>query len=504
MVAAVASSSFDSGVASVCVVLQCEETRVRKVRYVFDTLLMAAGIAVTYSELPPANGVWILYASAKNPKFAPELCVAIAHCPEAWGLFDGDRDVEVSHSADGLPIVLPGLGDGFVQPAVDIAFDIIANAFYFLSSWSERLSAKHGGGRQLYANSIQRRLGIPLDIVDRYLEELIAALSAAVDRAGQGRVSSPEPWPAGGEFAVVLSHDVDFVPGGIADIAKQGAKSVLRHLLRERNIPDALRAARGLLAAGLAQRDPYGCIPDLIERETALGVQASFQVAVGHRHPSDVNYYIENDTTRDYLKQITDAGFELCLHGSYRSTEKSEWYADEVALLTTRLSCPAGSRQHFLSFDYDALFAAQEAAGIQYDMSMGFPDQVGPRAGFSFPYFPYCLKEDRPYNVVQISLFLMDVTMRGYLNLKLEDAENLINQTLQGLRRKGGCVSVVWHPILFGGARDPGYDTLFWNLIRETRSNNGWPTDGRSVNHRWRDHSARYASFSNYAVQQAC
>jgi hypothetical protein len=168
------------------------------------------------------------------------------------------------------------------------------------------------------------------------------------------------------------------------------------------------------------------------------------------------------------------------------------------------LSRPAGSRQHFLSFDYDALFAAQEAAGIEYDMSMGFPDQVGPRAGFSFPYFPYCLKEDRPYNVVQISLFLMDVTMRGYLNLKLEDAENLINQTLQGLRRKGGCVSVVWHPILFGGARDPGYDTLFWNLIRETRSNNGWPTDGRSVNHRWRDHSARYASFSNYAVQQAC
>ena len=185
MVAAVASSSFDSGVASVCVVLQCEETRVRKVRYVFDTLLMAAGIAVTYSELPPANGVWILYASAKNPKFAPELCVAIAHCPEAWGLFDGDRDVEVSHSADGLPIVLPGLGDGFVQPAVDIAFDTIANAFYFLSSWSERLSAK---------------------------------------QAGQGRVSSPEPWPAGGEFAVVLSHDADFVPGGIADIAKQGAK----------------------------------------------------------------------------------------------------------------------------------------------------------------------------------------------------------------------------------------------------------------------------------------
>ncbi len=51
-------------------------------------------------------------------------------------------------------------------------------------------------------------------------------------------------------------------------------------------------------------------------------------------------------------------------------------------------------------------------------MSMGFPDRIGPRAGFSYPYFPYCLDEDRPYDVVEISLFLMDVTLRSYMGLK--------------------------------------------------------------------------------------
>ena len=92
--------------------------------------------------------------------------------------------------------------------------------------------------------------------------------------------------------------------------------------------------------------------------------------------------------------------------------------SQEARLLGERLARPLGSRQHFLSFDYDTLFAAQEEAGIRYDMSMGYPDRLGPRAGFSHPYFPYNLREDRPYRVLQFSLFLMDVTLRSYMGLR--------------------------------------------------------------------------------------
>jgi hypothetical protein len=117
--------------------------------------------------------------------------------------------------------------------------------------------------------------------------------------------------------------------------------------VHQRDPLDALRAGAGLARSLLAGRDPYGCVPDIIAEETRRGIRSSFQVAVARRHPSDVNYDIQDDRTRDYLRAITDAGFDLCLHGSYRSTEQHLWYVEEAARLADRLGRPEGSRQHF-------------------------------------------------------------------------------------------------------------------------------------------------------------
>ncbi len=477
------------------IVLRCAETHARRVRYVFDTLLMAAGIQTCYVSEPPGDGPWLLYAGSM-PKAEPRIssCLAIAYCPGAWRLFDAGQDAEQAADVDGLPVVLPLTFVGFDRDQ-DIRVDLVANAFYFLASWTERVNGSNAGGRQLHAHGVCNRLGLPQDIVDQYLERLLQRLRDLCERLGTKRWTRA-PWPDGARYALVLSHDVDFLPAGPVDVARQGAKTALRHLLRERDPADALRAMAGLAGACFAGRDPYGCVPEIIERERALGVRSSFQVAVGHRHPHDVNYRIENDRVRDYLRCISEAGFDLCLHGSVRSTENPAWYVEEAALLERRLGRPRGSRQHFLSFDYDGLFSAQEKAGIHYDMSMGFPDQIGPRAGFSHPYFPYCIEQDRPYDVLQISLFLMDVTLRGYMGLKLPAAWQAIEHTLEQLGRVGGCASAVWHPIVFGGARDPGYDELYWRMVSRVRETGGLATDGRTINAHVRRRASGYASFA--------
>ena len=482
------------------IVLRCADAIKLKVRYVFDTLLMARGIPVAYSSQPPAGGPWLLYSPTKDAGCTYERCLAIAHSPDAWRLFSRSLDAEAATHVEALPAVLPERAAGF-DPEADISFDIVANAFFFLSSWSERLEAGRAGTRGMYANSVFARLGVPQDIVDRYLDRIDTKLRALCDRAGFAPWK-PLAWPDGSEFALVLSHDVDFIPAGLGDTLVQGAKSAARHLLHQRDPGDALRSLAGLARALLTGRDAYGCIPDLIAREKALGLRASFQVAAARRHPDDVNYRIEDDRVRDYLQVIVDSGFDLCLHGSYRSTENPAWYAEEVALLARRLAAPIGSRQHYLSFNYDALFAAQERAGIRFDMSMGFPDRIGPRAGFSYPYFPYCLEEDRPYDVVEISLFLMDVTLRGYMGLKGERARTAIMDSIQDLRQKRGCVSVVWHPIVFGGARNPGYDRLFWAMADQVRSCGGLPTDGRTIDAFWREQARRYSSFTGTASRR--
>jgi hypothetical protein len=377
----------------------------------------------------------------------------------------------------------------------NVPFDLPANAFFFLSCWSERVARNERGSRAHYSNSVYAKFAIPQNIVDRYLERLLAEL-----RRLCGRLGIPEwkrlTWPDESRYAVVLSHDVDFLPRHASDVAKQGSKTFLRHLIRERAPMEALRAMAGLAKAVALRRDPYGCVPELIERERALGVRASFQVAVARRHPQDVNYDIENERIRSYLQAIRDADFDLCLHGSYRSTENPAWYVEEVDTLRRRLGAPKGSRQHFLSFDYDVLFRAQEIAGIEYDMSMGFPDRTGPRAGFSYPYFPYCLSEDRPYNVVQIGLLIMDVTLRSYMKLNAKQAWEPIGKQLEALAAIAGCGSVVWHPIVFGGARDPGFGELFWRMVDRVKKTAGLATDGARINDYWRSRASEYGSFA--------
>jgi hypothetical protein len=416
----------------------------------------------------------------------------VAHLPSAWRLFDDGGDVRCTGRVRGLATVFDEVEPRFDGPA-DIPFDLIANAFYFLASWSERY-ASPDGSRRLYSDSVFQRLDIPQDIVDRYLSCLNEAF-AKLGQGGESALQFTSPWTSNAAFSVVLSHDVDFIPSGPLDNAEQAAKSIMRHLVRQRAPVDAVRSAWAFAAAVIRGREPYGCIPEIIAEEQSRQVRSSFQVAVAHRHEADVNYDIRNDHVRDYLRAIVNAGFDLCLHGSYRSTERGEWYAEEVRLLEERLIRPIGSRQHFLSFDYDVLFAAQEEQGIQYDMSMGFPDRHGPRAGFSHPYFPFDLRRNRPFDVLEISLFYMDVTLRSYLRLNADAARALMETELQELKRKRAAVSIVWHPIVFAGARDPGYDRLYWFTVDRILELGGLPTDGRTVNAAWRNRAMRYTSF---------
>ena len=483
--------------ATVAIVLRCRDELVPKARYVFDSLLLAAGIPAVYVSRPPSSGVWLAYGAVGNEPSGSDRCVVVPHCPEAWEFLCSDSRVAAGRCSGAVTVLPHSIARE--ESNHGISFDLVANAFFVLTSWHERHAATTAGTRQLFSSSIYSSGEIPSDVVDGYLKCLVREITKLCDRRNLS-IWSPREWPSGASHAVVLSHDVDFIPSGLPGSLAQGARTVMRHLVRQHRATDALKAATGLVRALVRGRDPYGCIPDIVSREKAIGVRSSFQVAVARRHPNDVNYSIEDDRIRDYLRVICDEGFDLCLHGSYRSTENPQWYIEEAELLERRLARPSGSRQHFLSFDYSALFEAQERAGIRYDMSMGFPDRIGPRAGFSFPYFPYCVERDRPFGVVEISLFLMDVTLQSYMRLGATEAWAHIEGVLDNLRLKRGAISIVWHPIVFGGARDPGYDRLYWQIIEYVQGAGGLATDGRTINDFWRNQARQYDSFEACAT----
>ncbi len=479
------------------ILLHCPDDFLPRARYVFDTLFMARRTPVKYVDHVDQTNtpVHIVYGGCSSPGEDSPGCLRIFHSPEACSFLKGNSDAESCGSAGGLPAVFTETADGAAGTNT-IPFDLVANAFYFLSSWSEQQAPGDPGraGRALFKDSVFHRLKIPQNIVDEYLALLVEKVDAVLAAAGHEPLPQPE-WPGDSRFAIVLSHDVDFIPSGIGDVLVMGIRTLLRHCIRHRDPSDAIRAGRALIANMARGRNPYLCVPDMVRREKDMGVRASYQVAVGHRHPEDVNYRIEDERVRDYLRNILDEGFDLCLHGSYLSTEQREWYVEEAKLLGEHLRSPLGSRQHFLSFNFPGLFSAQEEAGIEYDMSVGYPDQAGFRSGFSHPYFPFNLKENRPYRVLEISLFLMDVTLRSHLGLKGDAAYEHMVGRLDAVERTGGCGSIVWHPVLFASARDPGFDRLFWKIVEHVGQRKGLAAAGDEINTYYRGIAGNYTSF---------
>ena len=475
------------------IVLRCDSRLRAKVRYTLDTLFMAGGIPVVYvPEVPSGDRPWIFYGPEGAAQRSPH-CLWLLHVPDAWRFLTGAYEPYCRDVGNGLIVLFP-TEEPVPRARNHIPFDLAANAFYCLSCWSERRERRTTSTRRLYEGSIYDRLQVPQDVVDRYLDFLMERL-----RRTAGTRSGLEPpaarWPGGHAWALVLSHDVDFLSSSIRETLTQGVRTLGRHLIRQRDPGAAARGVWALFNGMLRGRDVFDDLSGIMATERARGASSSFQIAVARTHPNDVNYDLMDDRVRDRLSEIPAQGFDLCLHGSYRSTSSGEAYDREVEILAKRLGRPLGSRQHFLSFDFDVLFRAQERAGIEYDMSLGYPDRTGPRTGFSYPIFPYCLDEDRPYDVVEIGLFLMDVTLRSYMGLRDAAARAEVDATVERLCHRGGCGSVVWHPIVFGGARDPGFGELFWHLVDRVTETGGLATDGRTINRFWRATARRYESF---------
>ncbi|MEQ9562574.1 MAG: hypothetical protein RLN69_08645, partial [Woeseiaceae bacterium] len=156
----------------------------------------------------------------------------------------------------GLPNVIPG-GALQSEGTSNIRIDLFVNAFWFLSSWAERRNVRKSNARGLFSEGVFKRFGIPQDVVDIYLDVLREGLNACCECVNVAEWRKPE-WPHGNEYAVVLSHDVDFIPANQLDIIKQGVKTLGRHLVRERSPLEAIRAGVGLSKAIISGRDPYG------------------------------------------------------------------------------------------------------------------------------------------------------------------------------------------------------------------------------------------------------
>ncbi len=360
--------------------------------------------------------------------------------------------------------------------------DIIASGFYFLTCWHEFIISERGlkQGRFDYHQSLQYRWDFTeLPVVDVYCYLLRIMMERFLPE-----LSREIYWNEDSRFALSLSHDVDYwdywTPQHSKDTLKYNLKT-----LRDR----PLRAIYKILAHSIHKKlfyDPWKQNRYIVRRELDRNVRSTwFLLASGQIEDNRQNYLADVV----YKEQIIDAigQQEVGLHGSPQSAFNLDILDRELESLRRVGFNPIGFRTHYLHFDYQKSFSILEQAGIQYDSTLGYWENIGFRAGVSFPFFPFNIAENRPFRVLEIPLIVMDTTLHSpkAMGLNLRRARRRLKKMITLAEKYQSHITLLWHNNTFDPVDFPGWGSLYYQTIDHALARGGWVTDLDSIYEEW-------------------
>ena len=266
--------------------------------------------------------------------------------------------------------------------------------------------------------------------------------------------------PAGHEFIVCLTHDVDHV--GIRNhrwdhtllgfLYRATIGSVLDPMVGRKTPGQVAQNFSAVLHLPLVH---LGLVEDFwyqFENYLALeaGRPSTFFVipkkgetgldARGQRPAKRAASY-DAAELRDSLRRLQAAGKEVTVHGldAWRDAGAGRDERQRIGNLVDHGA--TGIRMHWLYFDADAP-ATLEAAGYLYDSTVGYNQTVGYRAGTSQVFKPLIAK-----NLLELPMHIMDTALfyPSYLNLSPRAARAVVQPLIENTVPFGGALTVNWH-----------------------------------------------------------
>ena len=474
-----------------------------RARWALDTMLAPLGrrAAVT-QDAAHAAGAALAYAAA------PVAGVPTIPCDAgAIELFAGVRPLPAgafaargSGAGSAVAAWPADPGAGFAVP-----FDLIASAFVLLACWDERTTGvRDKYGRLPFSASVfaaNPALSLDEPAVDRYAELLRGALAPRLAELGLEPLPAPGwMWgdgeagdgPAGARFAVALTHDLDnlwrWTRRGFAASGYRTLRAA-RHL-DGRAVGRELGDGADWLLRHLPRRtDPFWTFSQILSGEDRRGVSSTFFVIARHTHKQDGN---QPETYKrripEALRLVGEAGCEVGLHGNDAdlrgvgplSRDRDDLQARGGAAVT-------GIRFHYLRALYHETLPYLEAAGFDYDTSLAFAEHEGFRCGCSFPFRPYSLTDERPLDLVELPLAVMDGTLQEphYRGLAAGDAEHAAASVLARAMRSGGAVGLLWHNNRFDRRVSRGYNGVYWRLVDQAQAHGAFCGRAADIVARW-------------------
>jgi hypothetical protein len=169
-----------------------------------------------------------------------------------------------------------------------------------------------------------------------------------------------------------------------------------------------------------------------------------------------------------YLRQLKSAGCEIGLHGIDAWIDSSSGIEELREIKAITGAEEIGVRMHWLYFDENSPLTL-ENAGVNYDSTVGYNNQVGYRAGTTQVYKP--LQAQR---LLELPLHIMDTALfyPAHLHLTTEEAGRRIRGLVDNAADLGGCLTVNWHDRSIVPERL--WQQPYLDLIDEAQAKGAW------------------------------
>jgi len=293
------------------------------------------------------------------------------------------------------------------------------------------------------------------------------------------------PVPAGYNFIVCLTHDVDHFAirnhkcdHTILGFLYRATLGSLVELLQGRKSPP--QVARNWLAVLSLPLVYLGIVPDFWskpERYLELDPASTFFIIpkkgeagltpTGEWRSRRAARYDLSQLQRSIGEILAQRG-EVAAHGidAWRDTREARKEREQIQALTQ--SSAVGVRMHWLFFDSESARKLDEA-GFVYDSTFGYNETVGYRAGTTQGFRPFGTK-----HLVELPLHIMDTALfyPSHLHLSAEQAMIRVNGMVDDMRQFGGALVVNWHDRSIAPERL--WDDFYVRLVGKLETAGAW------------------------------
>lgn len=190
----------------------------------------------------------------------------------------------------------------------------------------------------------------------------------------------------------------------------------------------------------------------IMQMSELQNVKSTFFFMTPKKSPNkyDGLYIIEHPDIINLIKHIKERGHDIGVHPSYESFNRPEIIKENAdglykVLRKIGIDEKIGGRQHYLRWEAVTTWQAYEDAGLVYDTTLSFEDNIGFRCGVCYDYSCFNLKTRKMLRLREYPLISMDGTAFYEMGLSREEVVDRVTRLKLICKKYSGNFVVLWH-----------------------------------------------------------